>query len=325
MLHALEFDVEDLADTRFAISPLAEAIYSLWAIREPERHALHQPFLRSAHRRLAALDPDGVLLALIGKTALPDFLTPRPATFAPAFADELAVLRATAPAIVRRDLRATFGSAPPPDQLGGGVADDDRRVLALLQAVSDLLERYWHEALEPVWPQMRLVLDADTTYRARRLATDGAREVFADIHPNVSWHDGVLRISGLFRAQRNKIAGRGLLLMPSLFVPKPTPPLITDEPWLAYPSRGSATVWAPASQSHRPMLARLLGHPRARILALLDEPLPTIELARRLDVTPSAVSQHLQVLHACGLLRRWRDGRRVLYRRSALGDRLSEG
>src|SRR4051812_441769 len=88
MLHALEFDVEDLADTRFAISPLAEAIYSLWAIREPERHALHQPFLRSAQRRLAALDPDGVLLALIETTALPDFFTPRPATFAPAFANE---------------------------------------------------------------------------------------------------------------------------------------------------------------------------------------------------------------------------------------------
>jgi DNA-binding transcriptional ArsR family regulator len=41
-------------------------------------------------------------------------------------------------------------------------------------------------------------------------------------------------------------------------------------------------------------------------------------------VTPSAVSQHLRVLYAAGLLTRVRDGRHVLYRRSPLGDRLAE-
>jgi DNA-binding transcriptional ArsR family regulator len=58
---------------------------------------------------------------------------------------------------------------------------------------------------------------------------------------------------------------------------------------------------------------------------MLDEPLPTIELAHRLAVTPSAVSQHLRVLHAGGLVTRARDGRTVLYRRSALGDQLNDG
>ncbi|MFF5521620.1 ArsR/SmtB family transcription factor [Streptomyces coeruleorubidus] len=48
-----------------------------------------------------------------------------------------------------------------------------------------------------------------------------------------------------------------------------------------------------------------------------------MELARRLGVTPSAVSQHLRVLHATGLVTRARDGRRVLYRRSPLGERLA--
>ncbi|MFC7740629.1 helix-turn-helix domain-containing protein [Nocardiopsis composta] len=67
----------------------------------------------------------------------------------------------------------------------------------------------------------------------------------------------------------------------------------------------------------------LLGAPRARLLALLGEPLPTVELARRLRVTPSAVSQHLRVLHAAGLVARARDGRHVLYRRSPLGEELA--
>ena len=59
------------------------------------------------------------------------------------------------------------------------------------------------------------------------------------------------------------------------------------------------------------------------MLRLLAEPLPTVDIARRLDVTPSAVSQHLKVLHATGLVTRARDGRYVLYRRSELGDRLA--
>ncbi|WP_341829922.1 helix-turn-helix domain-containing protein [Streptomyces hainanensis] len=63
--------------------------------------------------------------------------------------------------------------------------------------------------------------------------------------------------------------------------------------------------------------------PRARLLLLVEEPLATVELARRLGVTPSAVSQHLRVLHANGLVSRDRAGRRVLYRRSGLGDRLT--
>ncbi|MFI0482630.1 ArsR/SmtB family transcription factor [Actinomadura sp. 9N215] len=48
-----------------------------------------------------------------------------------------------------------------------------------------------------------------------------------------------------------------------------------------------------------------------------------MELAHRLRVTPSAVSQHLRVLHAAGLITSARQGRRVLYRRTPLGDQLT--
>jgi DNA-binding transcriptional ArsR family regulator len=56
------------------------------------------------------------------------------------------------------------------------------------------------------------------------------------------------------------------------------------------------------------------------VLGLPAAPLPTVDLARRLKTTPSAVSQHLRVLYTTGLLTRARDGRHVLYRRSDLGD-----
>ncbi|WP_220040129.1 ArsR/SmtB family transcription factor [Nonomuraea aridisoli] len=84
-----------------------------------------------------------------------------------------------------------------------------------------------------------------------------------------------------------------------------------------------ATLWEAAPAAAPSALTALLGAPRARLLRLLDEPLPTVELARRVRVTPSAVSQHLRVLYAAGLVTRARDGRQVLYRRSPLGDELA--
>jgi DNA-binding transcriptional ArsR family regulator len=121
-------------------------------------------------------------------------------------------------------------------------------------------------------------------------------------------------------------AGRGLLLTPSIFAPKPVPPLDPREPpALAYPSRGIGTLWAPPPRPDPSALVDLLGRRRALLLQLLGEPLPTIEIARRLKITPSAVSQHLQVLHSTGLVTRARDRRQVLYRRSANGDQLTLG
>lgn len=71
-------------------------------------------------------------------------------------------------------------------------------------------------------------------------------------------------------------------------------------------------------------LVALLGQTRVRLLSLMVEPLPTVELARRLQVTSSAVS-HLRVMFATGLVNRARDGRLALYRRSSLGDGLHHG
>jgi hypothetical protein len=171
---------------------------------------------------------------------------------------------------------------------------------------------------------MRLVLEADMTYRARQLAVGGARLLFADMHPNLRWQDGVLKIDKMIGNHRVEAAGRGLLLVPSVFSHKPAPPVGQDEsPLLAYPCRGVATLWAPTPTPDATALASLLGESRARMLHLLAEPLPTGEIARRRRVTPSAVSQHLRVLHATGLVTRARDGRHVLYRCSPLGNELA--
>ncbi|MDQ0945748.1 hypothetical protein QFZ67_007453 [Streptomyces sp. V1I1] len=270
--------------------------------------------------------PSSLLLSLVGESrALPDFLTPRPTAFAPTVEEQLAVVRETPLDLVRRDMLATHTQRGQlPEVLHEVTAPGDTPVRRLLDAVCELLQRYWDLAFRSMWPQMRLVLEADITYRARQLATGGARLLFSDMHPNLQWQDGVLHIDKMIGRHRVAASGRGLLLVPSLFAYKPVPPLSPEEPpMLAYPSRGIATLWAEAPVVDATALTSLLGAPRARLLGMLGDSLSTVEIARRLKVTPSAVSQHLQVLYATGLVARARDGRGVLYRRSPLGDQLT--
>ncbi|MGW5618715.1 ArsR family transcriptional regulator [Streptomyces sp. NPDC003877] len=321
---SFRLDVADLADTRFAISPLREVMGSLRALRAPALYPLHVRWRAAVLRTLEPADAR-LLTALVGETlALPDFLTPRPVTFAPTFDEQLAVVRATAPETVRRDLRAVHAPRPLPQALRAADAPGDASVAELLDELCALLRRHWESALLPSWPRMRLVLEADITHRARHLAAGCARRLFADLHRNVRWDGGVLRVDRMRGHHHVDASGRGLRLVPSVFAHQPAPPVSADEPpMLAYPSRGTATLWEPRPEPNAPALVSLLGAPRSTLLRLLAEPLPTVELARLLGVTPSAVSQHLRVLHATGLVTRARDGRRVLYRRSPLGDRLT--
>jgi len=322
--------VEDLADTRFALSPIHETVLSLRVLRDPGQHALLLPWRRRVTGQIGCLDVD-LLLSLVGdRRALPDFLTPRPVAFAPSLDEQLAVISATAPAIVRRDLLAISqaGASPslPPRLRAAADEPGDAAVEGLRDTICEALAAYWQVAIEPLWPRMRLLLEADMTYRARRLATGGARLLFADMHPNVRWKDGVLSIDKMIGHWHAAAAGRGLLLMPSVFAHQPAPPVSAEEPpMLSYPCRGVATLWSAPPPVSAGALVSLLGQTRVRILSLLDEPLPTVELARRLQVTPSGVSQHLQVLYATGLVTRARNGRLVLYRRSPLGEELDRG
>jgi DNA-binding transcriptional ArsR family regulator len=61
---------------------------------------------------------------------------------------------------------------------------------------------------------------------------------------------------------------------------------------------------------------------RARVLVELDRPAATLELAQRLGVSPGSVSDHLTTLRRAGLVMRRREGRRVIYARTARGDDL---
>ncbi|MGN5381532.1 ArsR/SmtB family transcription factor [Streptomyces lasalocidi] len=238
----------------------------------------------------------------------------------------MAVVRATPPDVVRRDLLAAHAPRPLPAALRWVGAPGDAPVLELLARIVELLLRYWHTALLPYWPRIRLVLEADITHRAGQLATGGARSLFAGLHPNLGWRGGVLSVDKMIGRRRGRRRRARAAADPVGVRTQLAPPISAEAPpMLAYPGRGTATLWEPEPAPDASALTALLGAPRTTLLRLLAEPLPTVELARRLGVTPSAVSQHLRILAATGLVTRARDGRRVLYRRSASAERLVAG
>jgi hypothetical protein len=74
----LAFGPIDAARVRFAISPLAETVWSTVAFRKPQQRWLHRSWRDRAAGALDPADVDLVFAMTSGRTYLPDFLTPTP-------------------------------------------------------------------------------------------------------------------------------------------------------------------------------------------------------------------------------------------------------
>jgi DNA-binding transcriptional ArsR family regulator len=299
------FGAEDLLRCRFAVSPLHETMGALRALRHPERLAYHLPWLRQVRSGLERLDL-APLLALVPPAGYnPDFLSPPPDGPFTQIEAELERVRATPPervhAEVARCLAEQAGPAPP--GAAGLLADP----VAIRELLAELLARCWQVLVEPWWPRLRDLLEADIVFHARRFADGGMRAVLTDLHPRVRWRGDALHVA-LAASGECDLSGRGLVLL-------------LEPPWqptLIYPVRGVALLWqAPAAQ--RAALARLLGRTRATLLVALAEPASTTGLAARCGLPVSTVSEHLAVLRATGLVAARRAGRHLLHEQTPLG------
>lgn len=313
-----EFGLADLARLRFAISPMTELVISLRALRDPSEATLHLPWVRSVRERVRGLD----LLTLLGLVPLsgyiPDFLTPPPNTPLASFEDELEAIRATPTARVRKEVGFRLEDGMPAE-LGEPFLRQPRRALARL---ADSLAAYWEVALEPHWPRVRALLEADLLYRSRRLTEGGPTALFADLNPAIHWRDEGLEVEIPYSTSF-ELSGRGLLLVPTAFPTRPFAILSSHwQPTVMYPARGVALLWESGQPAPADALASVLGKGRAAVLMALDAPRSTAELARRLEITPGGASQHLSALKAAGLVTSNRHGRTVLYARSPLADEL---
>ncbi|GAA4562614.1 ArsR/SmtB family transcription factor [Planotetraspora kaengkrachanensis] len=316
----LTFSASDLAQMRFAVSPMWEVGPSFRLLRSGSAHPVHRRWAEQVRPRTAAAGLDrGWLAELIPPSGyVPDFLNPAPAGPAPTLAEELAVVVATPADRVRRELDRL---AHEQGRLGPRARNLYTDPRACLTRVAEEIEVYWELALAPYWARIRAVLDADVFHRARQVAEHGAAHLFNDLHPWVSWDDSALRLARR-RALSRETAGEGLLLIPSAFTgpglfTRFTPP---DPPQLAYPPRGLGTLWEPRPVTGTGAIAAVLGRSRTLLLTELDTPASTTELAGRTGLSPAGVSQCLTALRDAGLVSAHRAGRSVLYARTAAAE-----
>jgi DNA-binding transcriptional ArsR family regulator len=299
----LSFTARDVAHVRFAFSPLWEIVASVRVLKTAAEHPLHHPWVSRVR-----VDPGPLLAALV----------PVPTVPLPDLDLELAALRATPPDQVRENLDGLPGARPPAlDPLyTDPVAGLDRLV--------EEIRAYWDSALAPYWPRILTLLQGDILHRARRLTEGGTDRLFADLDPRIRWDSDTLYVANDNVDRSVRLGGRGLLLVPSVFVwPRVFAKL--DPPWqpvLRYAPRGVGVLWESATTAPSAALAGVLGRSRAELLTALDAPASTLDLARRTGLTPGGVSQHLTALKAAGLVSAHRAGRFVLYARTSVAEEL---
>jgi hypothetical protein len=318
------FTWADLASTRFAISPLWETVSSRWALHAPERCPHHKPWVhraRAANHRPGFADQARLLDAFITDGRwIPDFLTPPPTSPLAGIDEELDRVLATPPEVVSADIEATAAKLP--------LTPLARRIAAdpapWVRQLTDALRRWYDLAVKPDWPRMRALLESDIAFRAKTFADFGPGRLFESIHPSLSWHGTELRqeFSG---HQRLELRGDGMPLFPSIFLSGK--PALTVRPessvCMAYAARAIGTLWETGRAVRRDSaLSALVGPTRARLMAMLEAPGSTTQLALRTGLTPAAVSRHLLVLHHADLASRHRQGKEVFYVLTDLGRQL---
>lgn len=322
MTIVLRFRSEDLLQCRFAISPLNETADALRSLTRRGAAAYHLAWRRQARQRVPGLRIGPLLAILSARGYQPDFLNPAPGSPAGDIGAELDRVRATPPGKVAAELRQFLD--------GQAAGSDSRREhpelgedpAAVRDMLADMLARAWAALVEPWWPRIRDVLDADITYRARRLADAGVAAALGELDSHVSWQDGVLRFAAHVDSEMD-VSGTELVLVPSVLA-WPSAGICYDPPAIIYAARGAFNVWEPGRGSERD-LERLLGRTRAILLRALAESASTTGLAARTGIPVSSVSEHLAVLRANGLMSTTRISRFLLHQRTEMGAKLAGG
>jgi len=319
----LRVDPPELAHARFALSPLTNVVGAVQATAGVAGPATRSAWLAPVR---AAVDDvqrgDATLRALLEllRTARPPaFLTPPPvgvpAGVAAGVADgieaELAAVRATPDEQVRAELRS--GLPLPVELTGPGVP---ARVAAALEAV-------WRSSIAPVWPRLCATLEREVIRRAGLLATYGWTRALDGLRAGLRQHpDGrieVLKAGG----PSHGLDGAALVFVPNAFAGS----WLSRHPprayVLVYGAGGTGGLWSDREAVDG--LDRLVGRARAVLLRGLTTPASTSQLVARYGMSLGAVGDHLAVLRDAGLVSRVRRGRSVLYRRTGLGDALTEG
>lgn len=320
----LRLNAAAVSRSRFALSPLAETLGSVIVLG---KDGPAKPWLTSWYGRhhagfLASLDGDPFAIGLVRLLAatkwIPRFVAiPPPGGMRTTLDDELAAVAAMPDRIVRTELELSVANSRP------------RRDLDWLSGhgwgarTSEILRSAWRTYVLPEWPGRRAVLERDITYRSGLLGREGWPRALQHMARRSAWVGSDTIQFGVQDAPDRIVGDEGMLFVPVTHTSGSwlceAPP---DRHALVYPARGfAAEDREPADTA----LQQLLGHNRAAILRELERPATTTELTILFDLSLGTVGGHLTVLRDAGLITATRVGRRVLYRRTELGDLIIAG
>lgn len=318
----IHFTAEDLARTRVAatIGVAAEVYYSLELLRENRRLPQFRSWRSAIAGRMGAdtrpltslvplRGPGLDLLALMGD--------------APSLDHALDNLLHTPASRLRREFE---GLEFHPGHLSWArrVSEGDREARRELAKGVRACHRL---TVEPYWDRGRSELVALSTRCANLMLEGGIDLLLRSVcAPLVRWRPPVLE-APYPRSVEVRLQGRGLIITPTVFsehavsllwnpLDTAQPPRLTV-PALRRPLTGSGSMEADGSALRN--LESLLGRTRAGVLHLTAEGCTTSELARRLNVTAAAASQHAKVLRNTGLITTSRRGGSVLHSITPLG------
>ncbi|MDF2704434.1 MAG: transcriptional regulator [Nonomuraea muscovyensis] len=336
----IEVSPQDVAASRFAISPLIETMHAHWVLAGRIETGPHRGWAErwrgpyaELERAHPALRATAAITGIKGDNV--DFVAPPPAGVGVPFETELATMRATPVEQAHAEITSVLAGRPP---VPGWVRElllgpDVVRVLARAW------EALWREIVSREWPRLHALLERDVARRAGRLAAYGWAAALEDLSRQVRWHDdghiairmlgdaeppaGRSEQGGPGRDTWHRLGGRGLLFVPSVFTGNVGAYLEDAWPYaLVYPAWGVA-AGAPAPGGAA--LAALLGRSRARVLTELAVPATTTHLAALLGQSLGTTGGHLAALRGAGLIAGTRTGRSVRYSRTPLGDALVAG
>jgi hypothetical protein len=307
---------DELADSRFVVSPLLETVGALMVLRRGRPRLDLQDWYRThrpAYRQLIAADP--LWPALLGAVFRPrwiaDFIIAPPDPADRTFHDALRRVREATPDLARDILLEGYVGPLPPIL---------RRV-DLAARAADLLEWVWTRTVRADWQRRRQLLEADIVARTSQLTAGGWTAALDGIRPGMKWLGGnELRINAYDYPPRDLTGAR------LSFVPTTSPYAWvawddTNRHAVIYPCTATLAGGGPPSPE---ALARLVGPVRAIVLAALDAPRSTSQLVALTGYGLGSVGGHLAVLRDGGLVTRRRAGRTVLYVRTRLGHQLVE-
>lgn len=331
----------------FAWSPLFEAALSLRIVAEPKRAPLHLPWVRRCRDLPDDLQAEvRALFGPFGGTFVPGIFEAALRGDHATFADELEVLRGLPDPIVAFELSVAYGgiectflddadasAIDDPayrDRVLRGATDRTMRELAeqafddparLLHRYVRMLERYWDEAFADEWQRILPRIEADATAGARALVTSGLPGLLAELLPEGRWvpERNEVVVDKDWDGTCDVAARGGLLFVPTVYG---WPCVLIDitDPWPAsiiFPLRDLRAPEVPHATDREVVSGfRALGdETRLQIARLVaEDPRSTKELAELLSLSDSAISRHLKILEAAGIVTGRRDGYFVLYR-----------